>query len=243
MLTTNLSVTGRVITKENEVQYAGKYNVDTLQFTFNDENWAELDKTCVFELKNGTVYNTALLNDATIIPAEVYLNAKNQMVQVGVYGYEANECILDTIPIPIYIHEGVYQDGIEPENLPTMTQWNAFVQQANQILSDTEDVYDNVVSTAQQNISDMNDIKDDTEDIKDDTQTIYENTVGIKNDAQDILDDAEEVQQQIADMAQSLTFATFDVDPETGMLYMNTEVSLGNMVFSISTDGALQVTI
>ena len=44
-------------------------------------------------------------------------------------------------------------------------------------------------------------------------------------------------------MASALKFATFDVDPKTGELYVNSAESLGNMGFSVENDGALYVQI
>lgn len=244
MLVTNLSVKGRVISIDNTITYAGKYNVDTLQFHFSDENWNELDKTCVFTLRDGTVYKTALLNDMTIIPAEVYFGAKGQAVMVGAYGLAEDETILDTIPVKLFINEGVYKEGLEPENLPTMTQWDEFVAEANSILNDTrqvkadcQQIYTDLGTLSQEKIAIMNGILADCEAVKADTQQI-------KTDTQGIYQDCVAVRQDVADMGQALTFATFDIDPETGVLYMNTTVSLGNMVFSVDgNNGALYVTI
>ena len=44
-------------------------------------------------------------------------------------------------------------------------------------------------------------------------------------------------------MANALVFATFDIDVDTGELYVNTAESLGNMGFEVNDEGDLLVEI
>lgn len=56
-------------------------------------------------------------------------------------------------------------------------------------------------------------------------------------------ENAQEYLEEVKSISQSMSFATFEVDVESGELYINSPEKFGNMGFSINNDGNLEVEI
>jgi len=232
MITTNLEVKKRKISVlENQIPYTGEYNIDSFHFTFDDE-WNGLDKTLVIIADNQR-YNVALLNDMCVIPYQFYDYKGN--VLIGLFGTDGTNQTLATGWLPLYIEDDAYARGVEPENLPTQTQWDLFITEINGLLEQCQatkqqcqDILDQMGRDYITYIGELNQIKEDTK--------------GYKNQAQEILEDVEDIKQDIIDMGSARTFATFYLDAVTGDLYVINAESLGNMGFFVQ-DGDLYVNI
>jgi len=135
MKTTNFEVKNRKIERIDFTTHTGEYNVDTFKFNF-DEEWNELDKTLVIVVNDKT-YNIAILNDEAILPKEAYVDS--QRISIGVFG-KKEDILLASNLIEIWMTEGAYKEGEEPENLPTPTQWDLYIQEINTIVNHVEEL-------------------------------------------------------------------------------------------------------
>ena len=231
MITTNFLVKKRKISQLDSVPYTGEYNIDTFHFEF-DEEWNGLDKTLVIVTDNKR-YNVPLLHDECVIPYEFYTYKGN--VLIGLFGtYEGQYQTLATGWLPIYIEDDSYS-SVEPENLPTPTQWDLYVTEINRLLGLCEESEENCQAILEQLQNDYNTYIEEFNQIKNDTEEY-------KNQTEQILQDVEDVKQDIIDMGASRTFATFYLDAQTGDLYVIDASSLGNMGFYVQ-DGDLYVNI
>lgn len=158
MKTTNFKIQERKLNKLNVVPYTGELNVDTFHFEF-DEEWTGLEKTLVIIAENKT-YNVALLNDEAVLPTEAYID--NKSISIGVFGKKDNT-ILSTNLIDIWITKGAYAEGQEPSNLPTLTQWDLYVEEINNLLKESK-----------ANVEACNKVLLEVEKLKNETQTIKE---------------------------------------------------------------------
>lgn len=133
MKTTRIQVVNRQLIISNKIIYTGKSNVDNFKFSFDDE-WLNLNKTLVIIVDSNT-YHVPLLNDEAILPTEIY--SKNSTVSIGVFG-KFDDIILASELKKISIHEGAYKEGQPPDNLPTPTQWDLYVEEINRLLSEAK---------------------------------------------------------------------------------------------------------
>lgn len=140
------------ILKETEKDHynSGTVNVDEIEFNFNDSEWDNLTKVATFITPSGATYNVALIDNICTVPPEVYKEVGE--ISIGVYGYtiENNELIkvLPSNLVTKKIHQGAYQIGNEPGNLPTPTQWDAYIVQINGIIAQAEEDLSTAISDA-----------------------------------------------------------------------------------------------
>lgn len=134
MKITKFEIKNRMIEKIDFETYTGELNVDTFHFDF-DEEWTGLDKTLVIIAEDKT-YNVALLNDEAIIPSEAYVN--NKAITLGVFGQKENT-ILSSSLTELWMTKGAYQEGENPSNLPTPTQWDLYISEINRLLEEGEE--------------------------------------------------------------------------------------------------------
>lgn len=245
MKKTNFKVENRIIEQLDMQNIVGAFNVDTFHFDFDDE-WSNLNKTLVL-IVAGKTYNVAMLNNEAVLPNEVYNKDK---VQFGVYGKNENT-ILATALSEFYLYESSYKEGIEPSNIPTPTQWDLYVAEINNLLNESkltkeecERILAELKEFANQSIAEINTLKEQV------NQTVQEFDENAGQKLKEYNDNAEEkennlneIAEDVRDMASALTFATFDVEPTEGALYVNSAESLGNMGFSVENDGEMYVEI
>lgn len=199
MVTTNFKVQKRKISQIDSVPYTGEYNIDTFKFEF-DEEWEGLDKTLVF-ISGNNRYNIALLNDEALMPFEMYQIKGN--IQIGLFGTDNGLRTLATGWLPLYIEEDSYEVSVEPENLPTPTQWDMYVTEINRLLDECqasqeqcELIQAQIEEDYEQYLADLNQIKSDTLGYKNDTQALKNETNQIKND---VIGLKNQVESDIAD--------------------------------------------
>lgn len=130
MVSTNFLVKKRKISQIDSIPYTGEDYIDTFKFEFDGE-WEGLDKTLVIVSGNQR-YNVPLLNDECVVPFEFYQIKGN--VLIGLFGTDGEYQTLATGWLPIYVEEDSYEVGVEPENLPTPTQWDLYVTEINELL-------------------------------------------------------------------------------------------------------------
>lgn len=257
MKITKFEVRERKISKLNQVTYAGESNVDTFHFDFDDE-WKELEKTLVI-IVDGTTYNVALLNDEVVLPIEAYVD--NKSITIGVFGRNGDTVLSSTLK-DIWMTKGAYEIGKEPSNLPTPTQWDLYVAEINRLLNESkltkeecERILAELKEFANQSILEINTLKEQVnQTVQEFNDNVEEKTIAFDKNSEEKLKNynsvAEEkennlnaIAEDVRDMASALTFATFDVEPTEGALYVNSAESLGNMGFSVENDGAMYVEI
>ena len=138
MKTSLYQVSNREISMISGAKYAGRHNVDRFKFVF-DEEWEGLDKT--LKIKQGEhIYYVSLLNDTGLIPDEAYDGKEINIGIIGTRLVEGNlEVVLSTLPYRIPIDDGVYEEGEEPSNLPTPTQWDAYIDEINRLIEGFDD--------------------------------------------------------------------------------------------------------
>lgn len=144
MFITKIAIIGKkpVILNTTEQDYVeNSLNVDQIQFSFSGEIWADLTKVATFILQNEKIYNVPIIENACIIPQEVYSTIGE--VSFGVYGYKSNEenvleLILPTTLINFTIEEGAYKKGIVPGTMPSSENWQLYMQQVNNALLEIE---------------------------------------------------------------------------------------------------------
>ena len=158
MKTTRIQVVNRQLIISNKIMYTGKNNVDNFKFSFDDE-WLNLNKTLVIIVDSNT-YHVPLLNDEAILPTEIY--SRNSTVSIGVFG-KIDDIILASELKKISIHEGAYKEGQAPDNLPTPTQWDLYVEEINNLLNESK-----------ANVEACNKVLLEVEKLKNETQTIKE---------------------------------------------------------------------
>lgn len=235
--------------------HEGEFNVNPLHFTFSEEYTDNLVKKVVFSnLTNDLHYVETIINDNATIPTEVTADVGD--VIMGVYAYEVDgeNLLLRYSPAPVYlkVERGSYVENAEEGTIliPALTV-EEYEQALNEIIEkwtiDSQAIIDNIVATseAEFNTYYLGKIQDFVNFANEEEQRFTDEVEAFVDNKEDEFDDTvTTAKREIADMTTALTFATFDVDATTGTLYMNSEVSLGNMVFSVDgNDGALYVTI
>ena len=125
----------RKIYPKDIIKYTGVYNVDTFRFNF-DEEWDGLVKTLTI-IVGDTTYNVPLIEDEAILPKEAYV--KDKRVAIGIYG-SGEDKLLATELIDLIMSKGAYEEGKEPENLPTPSQWDLYIEQINAIVKNVEEL-------------------------------------------------------------------------------------------------------
>lgn len=123
----------------SELLTSGSVNVNTVQFTFNDD-WDGLDKTAVF--RSGEDERSVLLDDTEMcqIPWEVLQN-KCRVLEAGVYGTLNGELVLPTVWVELgTIREGAYPgDSSEPPSPSIYEQILDIAQNAKDIAQSVRD--------------------------------------------------------------------------------------------------------
>lgn len=114
--------------------------IDQVQFNFNGEEWEGLTKIAVFINDENKIFDVPLVNDSCSVPYEVYesskIGAKNiqgiSSVAVGVYGIsiegDVAQKIHPTNLVSLPLGVGSYFPGVTPSNLPTVDQWEVYMQ-------------------------------------------------------------------------------------------------------------------
>jgi hypothetical protein len=114
--------------------------IDQVQFNFNGEEWEGLTKIAVFINDENKIFDVPLVNDSCSVPYEVYqsskIGAKNiqgiSSVAVGVYGIsiegDVAQKIHPTNLVSLPLGVGSYFPGVTPGNLPTVDQWEVYMQ-------------------------------------------------------------------------------------------------------------------
>lgn len=133
MKTTKFEIKNRKLDKIDFERYTGNFNVDTFNFEF-DEEWDNLEKTLVIIIGDKT-YNVSILNNEAILPLEAYTG--NTEITIGVFG-KNEDTILSSNLIGIWMTKGAYIEGKEPENLPTPTQWDLYIEEINNLLDNAK---------------------------------------------------------------------------------------------------------
>lgn len=232
--------------------HEGEFNVNPLHFNFSSEYTIDLVKKVVFSALDGNYYEETIINNTAIIPTEV--TQKTGEILIGVYAYEVEGQNLrlrySPSPMMVKVHTGSYVDAEDGTiEIPALTV-EQYEQALNEIIErwtiDSEAIINNIVTTSEAQfnvyyngkVSDFDTYAENEE--AEFTQDVGNYVTGKEEEFAGVVTTAK---TEIADMTTALTFATFDVDPETGVLYMNTTSSLGNMVFSVGDDGHLYVTI
>lgn len=181
MVTTNFLVKKRKISQIDSIPYTGEDNIDTFKFEF-DEEWEGLDKTLVIVSGNNR-YNIALLHDQCVVPFEFYQIKGN--VLIGLFGTDGTYQTLATGWLPIYVEEDSYEVGVEPDNLPTQTQWDAFVTEINNLLEQAEASEEHcaeILEQIEELKSTIESYMSTIEGYKDTTKGYMDTTEGYKND-------------------------------------------------------------
>lgn len=246
MYITQFDVKYRKIYPKDIIKYTGIYNVDTFKFNF-DEEWNGLVKTLTLIVGDNT-YNVPLINDEAIVPKEAY--GTNQRISIGLYGIDSNKILASEL-ITLIISEGAYKEGQEPSNLPTPTQWDLYVVEINRLLNEAnatkeecEKILTDLDELSKQAISEMESIKDEVnQTVEAFDKNAEEKLKDYNSNAEEKENNINDIAKDVRDMASAITFATFDVEPTTGELYVNSAESLGNMGFSVEKDGAMYVEI
>lgn len=119
---------------------SGEYNVNEIEFEFDEIYTNDLVKMAVFSCYTGN-YQTTIIDNKCQIPHEV-LESEEEIV-FGVYAYvtKDDELILRYSPKPIQIcvNEGSYKDGLETEEI-TPTQFELYMSALQAGLNQVENV-------------------------------------------------------------------------------------------------------
>lgn len=112
-------------------------------------------------------------------------------------------------------------------------------------LQENEEARNQKVDEAIKNIADLTDEYNKNAENKtsDFNLNAIQKTEDFNDNAKEKTDSLNNIADDIRDMANSLVFATFDIDVDTGELYVNTADSLGNMGFEVNDEGDLLVEI
>ena len=112
-------------------------------------------------------------------------------------------------------------------------------------LQENEKARDEKVNKAIENISDLTEEYNINAENKtsDFNLNAIQKTEEFNTNAKEKTDSLNNIADDIKDMANALFFATFDIDVDTGELYVNTADSLGNMGFEVNDEGDLLVEI
>lgn len=187
MVITNFKVQKRKVSQIDSIPYTGEYNIDTFKFEFDDE-WEGLDKTLVIVSGNRR-YNVPLLNNECVVPFEFY--QIKGTIEIGLFGTDGEYRTLATGWLPLYVEEDTYEVNVEPENLPTPTQWDLYVTEINRLLElaqateqQCEDILSQLTNDYNAYVAEMNQIKADTQLIKEDVDGLKSDTQGLKNDVE-----------------------------------------------------------
>lgn len=138
-----LGVTGKNLhTIKREQLNSGSLNVDEIHFCFSGEEWDNVpNRVATFIKPNEEKYNAVLTPDnRVVIPKEVYTDEGN--VLIGVYGYKIEDNkIVKILPSDLVsetIKRGAYEEGMDPGDLPTPSQWEIYIQYINELIAQIE---------------------------------------------------------------------------------------------------------
>lgn len=131
----NLNVIDKELIAENCIELReGSYNLDELDFTFNDAWQPYNEKFGVFVVNKKPVVR-AIIDNKCIVPRDAYTQPKTLFGLIG-KKIEGNEIttIITTNPILLLIRAGSNDDGAsEDEDVPTPSQWDIYIEQMQQI--------------------------------------------------------------------------------------------------------------